>query len=202
MRRKGTIEDAWIAQIAQRAATIAEDAKIQYPRLYIELDLRVCHRTVCTLDLKGLSEASDADLSHDVFGIKRHLSVDKHRLEDCFLPRYAAKQSLGARKHLLLTKDLEAKLPKLGSTEEVPTDEKLAVVKFFSPYTGWTWYAVEGERQEDGNVVFFGWVEGFENEWGYFSLFELESAVKGRLPLVERDKYWTPKPMKEVRNYG
>lgn len=104
----------------------------------------------------------------------------------------------------LLTKEIEARLPRLGSTENIPEQEKVVQVKFFSPYSNWTWYAVEGEplmNEETGyktNFMFFGLVQGFEREWGYFSLNELESARKGPLPLVERDLYFTPVTIKEL----
>jgi hypothetical protein len=99
-------------------------------------------------------------------------------------------RKLGARKHLLLTQELRAKLPPLYSTEEIPTADKMVVAKFFSPYSNWTWYAVEF----DGEDTFFGYVDGLEGEWGYFSLAELEQArVFGRVPAVERDKYFEPR---------
>jgi hypothetical protein len=92
----------------------------------------------------------------------------------------------------LLTKALEAKLPPLYSTEDVPTEEKVAVVKFFTPDSNWTWYAVEGEKRDD-DFLFFGLVDGFEREWGYFVLSELESA-RGPLGLpIERDLYFDGK---------
>lgn len=105
----------------------------------------------------------------------------------------------GLRKHKLLTKELESKLPPLGSQEENP--DPLVVVKFFSPYTGWTWYATEGGVSPvTGRFTFFGLVKGFETELGYFDLEELsEAKVFGRVPAVERDLYWTPIPLSEVR---
>lgn len=40
----------------------------------------------------------------------------------------------------------------------------------------------------------FGWVEGFEKEWGYFSLDELAEA-RGPLGLpIERDLHFVPTP--------
>jgi hypothetical protein len=87
----------------------------------------------------------------------------------------------------MITKAIEQKLPALYSTEEVPTDEKKGIVKFFMPWGSWTWYAVEGSKQEDGDWLFFGFVEGQEKEWGYFVLSELTS-VKGPFGLkIERD---------------
>jgi hypothetical protein len=85
------------------------------------------------------------------------------------------------RGHALLTPELRAALPPLYSTEN--DDSARAVVKYFSPYSGWTWYAFEFEPESDR---FFGLVVGAEIEWGYFALSELDCDLDG-LPLVERD---------------
>ena len=46
----------------------------------------------------------------------------------------------------------------------------------------------------------FSLVEGFETELGYFHLSELaESTVLGNVPAVERDLYWEPKTIGEIR---
>ena len=98
------------------------------------------------------------------------------------------------RGHKLLTKELAAKLPELYS-QDGKGEEAVAVVKFFS-LTGWRWYAIEF----DGVDTFFGLVEGFETELGYFSLQELESVtVFGGLPAVERDLHWIPRTLGELR---
>ena len=47
----------------------------------------------------------------------------------------------------------------------------------------------------------FGLVDGFEREMGYFDLTELaETTVFGGVPAVERDLYWEPKTMGEIKN--
>ena len=98
----------------------------------------------------------------------------------------------------LLTKEIRERLPKLYSTEETPLEEKTVVCKFFTPDSNWTWYVLEGMEQQDGNVVFFGWVVGLEKEYGYFTLRELEE-VRGAFGLpVERDLHFRPRPLKEV----
>jgi|TARA_R100001530_G_scaffold53284_1_gene39344 hypothetical protein len=90
----------------------------------------------------------------------------------------------------LLTDEIKAKIPGLYSTDGAETHT--AVCKFFDPSSSWTWYVVEGTEQDDGNWVFFGLVEGFEREWGYFSLDELQ-GVTGSLGLgIERDLYFEP----------
>jgi hypothetical protein len=91
----------------------------------------------------------------------------------------------------LITKAIEKNLPALYSTDGVPVSEKKVAVKFFTPWTNWTWYAFEGERQEDGDILFFGGVEGHEAELGYFSLRELES-INGPFGLkIERDRHYS-----------
>ena len=93
----------------------------------------------------------------------------------------------------LLTQKNRKMLPAIYSQEEKGGDA-VAVVKFFTPDSNWTWYATEF----DGEDSFFGLVDGFEKELGYFSLQELQK-IRGGLGLpVERDLYWTPKPLKEI----
>ena len=76
-------------------------------------------------------------------------------------------------------------------------DTVLAPAKLFSPYTGWRWFITEWDR---ATGTCFGLVEGFETEIGYFSLDELaEATVLGGVPAVERDLYWTPKSIGEIR---
>ncbi len=104
----------------------------------------------------------------------------------------------GLRRHLLITKEIENNLPGLYSQEN-NSDPDVAV-KFFSPYTGWKWYATEGERTEDGDIRFFGLVVGDFTELGYFMLSELESVtVFGRVPAVERDCYFGDHKISEFK---
>ena len=93
----------------------------------------------------------------------------------------------------LLDQQSREKLPALYSGEELGL-MAIALVKFFTPDSNWSWYASEF----DGDDLFFGLVSGFEVELGYFSLSELQS-VKGSLGLpIERDLYYEPKTLKEL----
>lgn len=95
----------------------------------------------------------------------------------------------------LLPPEVAAILPPLYSQEE-RGEEALALVKFFTPWTSWTWYASE---YDPTNRIFFGVVVGHERELGCFALDELD-GVRGPGGLrIERDLYWTPKPLKECR---
>ena len=94
----------------------------------------------------------------------------------------------------MLTNVIRAKLPVLNETDGVPAAEKVCVVKYFQPWGSWTWYAVEF----DGKDIFFGLVDGFELEWGNFSLQELQS-VQGPVGLtIERDLYFGMPKMKDI----
>ena len=94
----------------------------------------------------------------------------------------------------LLTKEIREKLPKLGETENIK--DPMVQVKFFAPWTNWAWYVTEF----DGDDIFFGLVLGFEKEFGYFSLKELES-IKGPMGLgIERDLYFESKPLSKIQD--
>lgn len=93
----------------------------------------------------------------------------------------------------LLTQELLKTLPGIGDTENQP--DPIVRCKFFTPDGNWTWYVLEF----DGKDTFFGLVNGFEQELGYFSLGELQS-VRGKLGLpVERDLYFQPQALSGIR---
>jgi hypothetical protein len=99
------------------------------------------------------------------------------------------------RGHELLPADIRATLPDLYATDGQHW-KAIARVKFFSIANGWTWYATEF----DGLDTFFGYVQGLDDELGYFSLSELESVTFANgVPAVERDLYWAPRTLAEVK---
>jgi len=86
----------------------------------------------------------------------------------------------------LMTQEIRKQIPALYAQENEP--DPTVFVKFFTPWSNWTWYATEF----DGEDIFFGYVEGLDNELGYFSLSELES-LRGPAGLhIERDIYFMP----------
>lgn len=100
----------------------------------------------------------------------------------------------------LLTKELENRFLTVGSQENIPTEDKLIIAKFFNPVGAGTWYATEYDPQ---SKEFFGYVSIFgdhNDEWGYFSLAQLEET---KLPFgmgIERDILFKEKKFKEVLN--
>ena len=104
----------------------------------------------------------------------------------------------GLRGHQLMTKELGNTIPALYANENVRDyDAVVAVAKLFSPYNGWRWFITEWEAETG---LCFGLVQGFETEIGYFDLTELsEVTVFGSVPAVERDLYWNPRTLGEIR---
>ena len=95
----------------------------------------------------------------------------------------------------LLPADLRTKLPPLYGQEGVK--DAVAHVKLFDPCGRSTWFILEF----DGADVCFGWAivgNSLMGELGYFSLGELE-RVRGRLGIgIERDLYFSPKPLRQA----
>jgi hypothetical protein len=87
----------------------------------------------------------------------------------------------------LLTKTLEKRFMEVGSQEM--SKDPIVIAKYFNPTGAGTWYATEYYPE---NQIFFGYVSifgDFCDEWGYFSLQELQD-FKGRFDLgIERDLY-------------
>jgi len=92
----------------------------------------------------------------------------------------------------LMTKELEQKFAKVGSQENI--NDPVIIAKFFNPTGSGTWYATEYDPE---TRTFFGYVSIFgdwNDEWGTFSLDELES-FRGKMGLgIERDLYLEEKP--------
>jgi hypothetical protein len=88
----------------------------------------------------------------------------------------------------LLSEELKARLPKLYS-QEGDTDP-MVYAKFTFSATGWLWYVTEGQTT-GSDFTFFGHVIGFEAEWGYFTLGELEQVNVHGL-VIERDDHFEP----------
>ncbi|MCX6831716.1 MAG: DUF2958 domain-containing protein [candidate division Zixibacteria bacterium] len=91
----------------------------------------------------------------------------------------------------LLPREIADMLPPLYAMESTPESDHVIYVKFFDPRSQWTWYACEYDPKER---LCFGYVVGYEKEWGYFSLDEFESLKMpdGITSRIERDLQFTP----------
>lgn len=98
----------------------------------------------------------------------------------------------------LLTQELVDRFQQIGRQED--KSDPLIIAKFFNPTGAGTWYATE---YNPSDKTFYGYVSIFgdwNDEWGYFSLTELES-LKGPFGLgIERDIYFQETPSSKVIN--
>ena len=93
----------------------------------------------------------------------------------------------------LITKEIEKRFEEVGSQDGV--EDPIVIAKFFNPVGAGNWYATE---YDPITKIFFGYVSIFGDEcdeWGSFSLAELEGL---KLPMgmkIERDLYCGEQPI-------
>ena len=94
----------------------------------------------------------------------------------------------------LLTEEIKKQFPALGETDTQA--DPIAIVKFFNPCGIGTWWACEYDPKSG---IFFGKADLGYPELGTFSLEELQN-YKGPMGLgIERDLYFTPKPLSQCK---
>lgn len=99
----------------------------------------------------------------------------------------------------LMTKEIEQRLAKFPLySQDGKGEEAIVVAKFF--LGGFTWLVLEAQKLSGADFEFYGITYGLDGpEYGYFRLSELE-RVKGPWGLgVERDQYFKPQALREVR---
>lgn len=96
----------------------------------------------------------------------------------------------------LLTKELLKRFGEVGSQE---TDsDPIVIAKFYNPSGAGTWYATEYDPTDK---IFFGYVSIFgdwNDEWGNFSLVELQGFTSKFGLGIERDLYFDERRFSEV----
>lgn len=94
----------------------------------------------------------------------------------------------------ILTEELAKRFSEVGSQEN--EKDPIVIAKFFNPCGAGTWYATEYNPEEK---IFFGYVSIFgdwNNEWGSFSLEELEDLHCNGMG-IERDLHFKEKKISE-----
>ena len=90
----------------------------------------------------------------------------------------------------LMTEEIAKTVPRPYEQDDV--DDPIVHVHYFSCVTGWDWYLTEFDPRT-GEA--FGLVRGFETEWGYFSVREMERVNREKgFGVVERDEHFEPAP--------
>lgn len=104
----------------------------------------------------------------------------------------------------LITKELEKKFEKYPIySQDSNGDNAKIICKFFNPCGVGTWYVMEAEKQENGDYLFFGYVDlGGRDlaELGYFTLNDLKSL---KLPwglTIERDMYFNTCTLQDIKS--
>lgn len=94
----------------------------------------------------------------------------------------------------LMTKTIEKMFRNAEPQEDA--ENPVVQIKYFDPCGSGTWWATEYDPE---TRTFFGYVTGLGfNEWGYFSLDELESVTLRFGLGIERDLYFKPVPIKQA----
>ena len=90
----------------------------------------------------------------------------------------------------LMNREIAETLPGLYGQDEA--EDPTVFVHYFSCVNGWDWYLTEYDTTT-GEA--FGLVNGFESEWGYFSVREMERLNHEKeFGVVERDECFAPAP--------
>ena len=95
--------------------------------------------------------------------------------------------------HDLVPKSLMKTIPSYGETSEQL--DSMVHIKLFDPAGSWTWYVMEYDPKDR---ICYGWVCGFEQEFGSFKLAELETIPGPLGRRVERDLFFTPCLLSEL----
>ncbi len=94
----------------------------------------------------------------------------------------------------LITKELEKRFAEVG--EQLNSKNPLIISKFFDPCGSGTWYATEYDPETN---ICFGYVTGLAyDEWGTFSIKELESIPRPFNLTIERDRFFKEIRFKEL----
>ena len=84
----------------------------------------------------------------------------------------------------LITETLKQRFKEVGRQDENP----LVIAKFFDPVGSATWYATEYDAETN---ICFGYVTGLAyDEWGSFSIDELETLERPFGLTIERDLHF------------
>lgn len=87
----------------------------------------------------------------------------------------------------LITPELEIRFKEIGDQSE--NENPIVVAKFFDPVGSGTWYATQYDKETN---IAYGYVTGLAyDEWGTFSIEELESIQRPFGLGIERDIYFS-----------
>ena len=69
---------------------------------------------------------------------------------------------------------------------------KSEVKEVYESFTGWYWFVTDQYADKEDPQIRFGLVVGFETEWGYFSMEEIEPLmIKGQIWRVPKSNWFS-----------
>jgi hypothetical protein len=141
-----------------------------------------------------------------LFGTKNQVSPKAPKqpthLDEAWVSKLLGLTGSQRSAHFYLPPEVLEVLPTLEGQSRIVKDgeyDPYVVLKYFTPDSNWTWFVVEGEEQE-GDFLFFGLVQGFEEELGYFTLKQIQENLGPFGLRIERDLYFKPQRLSEIRN--
>ncbi len=94
----------------------------------------------------------------------------------------------------LLNKEQFNNLPK-SQGDYLPEEETVIHTALYIAESGWTFYIAEFDSEKE---ELFGFVNGLEQEWRYYTLYELNEIIEGGWQMVF-DTYFQPQKFSELK---
>ena len=95
----------------------------------------------------------------------------------------------------IITEELKNRFALLGRQDDEV--DPIVVARYFNAFGNGTWLATEYDPISE---TCFGYVQLFENEWGYFSIKELSEVKHPQfgIPMIEIDLHFIEQPISQV----
>lgn len=168
------------------AVSEAIGSRIWYDAKGIKLGKKNCEDVFLTWS--SVAKHIDEMLSKNLY-LEEKETESKSETEEAKVSQYYSKED----PENLMTDEMLERVPELYAQEDVALADKQVHAAYIIPFrSNWTWYMTEYDR-ESGDA--FGLVLGFEPEWGYFNIHELEELNAQRLILED-----FPKTFRELKD--
>lgn len=98
----------------------------------------------------------------------------------------------------LINDALIQRVPKLYQSENISIKDKILQLRYYATNSSWQWFLVE---YDENTEIAFGYVVGYEKEWGYFSLKEFEEINEDESSMIKikRDTLFKPSRFSDLK---
>lgn len=150
-------------------------------------------------EVRGAAEVSGASEQYDEFNSRDSNQGNRGSLnqEEVSITEGEAQEASSfyskENPDILMTDEMLERVPELYAQEDTSAGDKMVHAAYIIPMrSDWTWYLTEYDKESRDA---FGLVLGFEPEWGYFNLDELEALGAERLILED-----FPKTFRDIKD--